>query len=166
MAVRNPSSKISALKLVTKTARTKARKTSDRKAIVREFLNGISIEEIPQPPKSVEQAGGGRADLVNNHFACGASQVNTDLALAAQCESEGDIYTEDDTFFDLCASSEYLKLRQTFVDGALGSRYALSELVWRAYNAGRLSSDRLEPASAYARTERRRREELHNTKST
>jgi hypothetical protein len=145
--------KNSALKLVPETAAT------NREDIIREFLDGISLEETPNPPKSVEENTSlpGHADLLNNYFACGASQFNADLALAAQCESEGDMQSDDDTFVDICFSSEYLKLKRTFVENALGNGYALTELVWRAYNAGRLSPERLEPDSASMRAERHRR---------
>jgi hypothetical protein len=42
--------------------------------------------------------------LVGNHFAWRGSQVNTDLATAAHCELEGDVYTEDDIYFDFYSS--------------------------------------------------------------
>jgi hypothetical protein len=65
-------------------------------------------------------------------------------------------------FCDIVYSSEYLKLRQTFVAEALGSEFALSTLVWRAYNAGRLSPDRLDPDDAYVRKERHRERQLRH----
>ena len=148
-------SKNSALKLVSATTAT------NREVIIREFLDRISFEETPNPPTSSEKCADlpGHADLLNNYFACGASQFNADLALAAQCEYEGDVQSDDDTFVDICFSSEYLKLKRTFVETALGNSYALTELVWRAYNAGRLSPDRLYPDSASVRSERQRRAE-------
>ena len=148
-------SKNSALKLVSATTAT------NREVIIREFLDRISFEETPDPPTSSEKCADllGHADLLNNYFACGASQFNADLALAAQCEYEGDVQSDDDTFVDICFSSEYLKLKRTFVETALGNSYALTELVWRAYNAGRLSPDRLYPDSASVRSERQRRAE-------
>ena len=80
-------SKNSALKLVSATTAT------NREVIIREFLDRISFEETPDPPTSSEKCADlpGHADLLNNYFACGASQFNADLALAAQCEYEGDV---------------------------------------------------------------------------
>jgi hypothetical protein len=87
-------SKKPALKLV-KTSTTKTGMPSDRKAIILEFLSKISYEVKPEPPK--EEPDTCSYYAVNNHFACGASQFNADLALAATCESEGDIFPDDDT---------------------------------------------------------------------
>jgi hypothetical protein len=148
-------SKKSALKPIPETTAT------NRENILREFLAKISMEETPNPPTSVEQSKDlpGYAELLNNYFACGASQFNADLALAAKCECEGDVQADDDTFVDICFSSEYLKLKRTFVETALGHGYALTEVVWRAYNAGRLSPERLYPDSDSIRAERHRRAE-------
>ncbi len=149
MAVRKTSNN-SALKLIPKTPRTKTGKTPDGNAIIREFLDGISIDR--EPVFNRKHA---------SPFALGASQVNADLALAAQCESEGDIGIEDDEYIDFLLSSEYQTLQSTFIEEVQNDVYALVNLVWRAYNAGRLSPDRLEPDSAYVRKERRRRADLH-----
>jgi hypothetical protein len=93
----------------------------------------------------------GDCSFIDNHFVWGASQVNADLAIVAQCESEEDIFETDDVFCDLLRSSEYWKLRQTFIEG---NSYALVAIVWRAYNAGRVSPDRLIPASVEERRTR------------
>jgi hypothetical protein len=140
MASGKTSKNSSALKQAPKTPKTNN---------VREFLNRISIdlESCPKHEKS---------ELKDNHFAWGASQVNTDLALAAQCESEGDIGIEDDNYFDFFRSSEYQKLQRTFKEEVEDDASALVNMVWRAYNAGLLSPERLEPDSAYVRAERRR----------
>jgi hypothetical protein len=94
----------------------------------------------------------------SNPFAWGDSQLNTDLALAAQCESENDFRLEDDDYFDFFLSSEFGRLQQTFKMELEGGEEAspLVNIVWRAYKAGRLSTDRLEPESAHVREERRR----------
>jgi hypothetical protein len=98
--------------------------------------------------------------LVGNHFAWGASQVNTDLAVAAHCESEEDVHLEDETFFDLCASPEYQKLKQTFMEEAeKDGEDAVMNLVWRAYNAGTYSPERRHPDSREVRQERQRHRE-------
>jgi len=150
-----------ATKKTSKKSALKPVAATTREDIIREFLDKISFEETPDPPTSSEKCADlpGHADLLNNYFACGASQFNADLALAAQCEYEGDVQSDDDTFVDICFLSEYLKLKRTFVETALGNSYALTELVWRAYNAGRLSPDRLYPDSASVRSERQRRAE-------
>jgi len=96
--------------------------------------------------------------LIGNHFAWGSSQINTDLALAAQCEFEEDIYLEDENFFDLLRSPMYRNLRQTFMEDAeTGDSRALLNVVWRAYNAGLVSPDRLVPDTNEVRSERRMR---------
>ena len=66
-----------------------------------------------------------------------------------------------DEYIDFLLSSEYQTLQSTFIEEVQNDVYALVNLVWRAYNAGRLSPDRLEPDSAYVRKERRRRADLH-----
>lgn len=80
-------------------------------------------------------------------FLFGASQVTLDLAMAAQCEADGILDSDDKEFFDLFRSPLYWTARETFVrDAADGNTYAMLFLVWRAYNAGRLSPNRLEPS--------------------
>jgi hypothetical protein len=156
MEIKPNSSKSSALKVVTGTPRTKTGKTPDEKAIIRAFLNKISIY-LESCPKE------GKSELENNPFAWSASQVNTDLALTALCEAEGDIGIEDDNYWDFCWSSEYQKLQETFkAEVEDGDTFALLNMVWRAYNAGRLSPERLEPDSAHVRVERHRRRHLQH----
>jgi len=175
MATRNPSSKNSALKLIPKTPTTKAGKApSEREAIIQEVLDAITLGEcsVAAPTTSRE------ADddfLINNHFAHGASQINADLAVAAQCESEGDFSAGGDEFIDFYASTEFDKLRQTFLDDVkdrlrmkIEKDYCssvddpLHNFASRIYYAGLLSPERKEPDSAYVRAERRRREELQH----
>jgi hypothetical protein len=71
----------------------------------------------------------------------GISQVNTDLAVAAQCEAEDVISIEDHNFLALFYSPEYKKLEQTYRKEAKkgGAADALLKAVWRGYNAGLLS---------------------------
>jgi hypothetical protein len=138
-------SKKPALKLV-KTSTTK----TDREVIIREFLKIVWAVPLSTSKE-------GMADFQNNPFAWGASQVNTDLALAAHCELERDFQFEDDDFFNFFWSSEFQKLQQTFKEEVeTEESYALVGLVWRAYKAGRLSPERLEPDSESVRAERRR----------
>lgn len=124
---------------------------------VAEFLDWITSSLADDTPASlVPSVLDDEWWLIGNHFAWRGSQVNTDLALAAQCELEGDVYTEDDTYFDFYSSSEYLNLRRTFLDDARKAHTnALVKVVWRAYNAGRLSPDRLSPDSSETRFLRR-----------
>jgi hypothetical protein len=125
-------SKNSALKLVP---------SESNSAEILELLRGICLE-----PQNCPKKGGPGVQpgdyLTGNHFAFNASQANTDLARAAQSELEKDIYTEDENYYDLACSSEFQKLQQTFVEEVqMGTgEYALLNLVWRAYNAGLLSS--------------------------
>jgi hypothetical protein len=97
-------------------------------------------------------------DPTNSPFLLGASQVNADLASAAQCEFEEDISVDDidGCFFDIFRSPMYWSLRETFVkEAASGDTYSFMRLVWRVYNAGLLSPDRLLPDSTQRRQERR-----------
>lgn len=74
-----------------------------------------------------------------------SSQIDTDFALAAQLEVEGDLSIDnmDQGFFDLFRSATYWTLRDAFVKAALvGDEYAFMSAVWRGYNAGRVSTDR------------------------
>lgn len=99
-------------------------------------------------------------DPNDSPFLIGASQVNADLALAAQCEFEDDISVDDmdGCFFDIFRSPMYWRLRETFLEeAATGDPYTLMRLVWRSYNAGLLSPDRLIPDSKQTRLERRAR---------
>jgi hypothetical protein len=110
-----------------------------RKVIRRDVLLSITDDYTSTCPED-HPAG--------NHFAWGGSQVNTDLAQAAHCESEEDIFLEDGTFFALLASSEYQRLKQTFMEEAeKGDADAVLNLVWRAYNAGTYSPERRHPDS-------------------
>jgi hypothetical protein len=129
-----------------------------RKAIGREILLEVTSAQCDDCPMSYKDLGGISRDVVGNHFAWGSSQINTDLALAAQCEFEEDIFIEDDTFFDLHRSPMYRYLRKTFMEDAeRGDSRALLNLVWRAYNAGLVSPDRLIPDSKQVRQDRRLR---------
>jgi hypothetical protein len=154
--------KNSALKLVPETPKTKA---ADRESIIQEFLNAITSDITPEDPPTEASTGSFHdACLVNNHFAYNASQVNVDLAMAAGCEAGGDFGEMDFTYLDFYGSSEYGKLRQTFLENVKanlkskdGKVDALVMAVYRAYYAGLLSPDRKEPDSAAVRQERIRR---------
>jgi len=154
MAVRKTSSKNSALKQTPKTPKTPSKTPklltqSNRKAIIREVLSEIYKDDMAEPcPKPGDHLYNPDDEfLINNHFAWGSSQVNTDLAMAAQCEAVEFVTDEGDTFYDLYGSTEYQKLMQTFREEAEAEPRvdALTHLVWRAYNAGRLSPERMEP---------------------
>jgi hypothetical protein len=126
-----------------------------RMAIAREVLLEISSAKADDCPMSQNDCPDEDCSYIGNHFAWGASQVNTDLAIAAQCEMGEDIYLTDGSFCDLLRSSEYWKLRQTFLEDAEdGDSHALLAIVWRAYNAGLVSPDRLIPDSRGERQER------------
>lgn len=126
-------------------------KAIERKVVRRDVLLSITSDYTSTCPED-HPAG--------NHFAWGGSQVNTDLAQAAHCESEGDINLEDGTFFALLASSEYQRLKQTFMEEAeKGDEDAVLNLVWRAYNAGMYSPERRHPDSREVRQERHQHRE-------
>jgi hypothetical protein len=131
--------------------------SEQRKAIAREVLLEISSAKA-DCPESRNDCPNEDCSFIGNHFAWGASQVNIDLAIAAQCESTEDIYPGDESFCTLLRSPEYWKLRQTFIEEAeSGNSYALLMIVWRAYNAGLVSPDRLIPDSGEVRREQRMR---------
>jgi hypothetical protein len=170
MATRNPS-KNSALKLVPKTPRTKAT-AANREAIIQKVLDATCDDILTlHPPKEVtnyfpdtKRTDSHDENLVNNYFAYGASQVNTDLAVAAECEACNDFGPQDNDWLDFCISTEYGKLRRTFLEdvkanlaGKTGRVDPLLNAVYRAYYAGMLSPERKEPYSTYDRIERHRR---------
>jgi len=69
-------------------------------------------------------------------------------SLASYFEFLDDLDTDDEEsgFFDLHRSSMYWGLRETFIEDAMkGDPYAFMTAIWRAYNAGRLSSERFIP---------------------
>jgi hypothetical protein len=178
MATSNRNSKKSNLKLVPKTPKTKAGKTPDREAIIQEVLNAISFGDVAETPDTERESSydpWGDDFLVNNHFAFNASQINIDLAQAALCELSHDFGVTDNNSLEFYSSSEYEKLRQTFLDGLranlrskTGHEDILLSVIYRAYNAGRLCPERLEPRSEYARKEhlrnRRKWSEEHKQK--
>jgi hypothetical protein len=159
MTIHRTSSKKTALKLVAKTPRTKAGKPSDREAIIQEVLDAVSWTDMSpeDPPK--RDSGYSQDFFINNHFAFNASQVHTDLAMAAQCEANNCFSSDDGDALDCYSSSEYGKLRQTFLDELRDAVQGRAEkkphvdpflnLFLRAYNAGRLCPERREPDSAY-----------------
>jgi hypothetical protein len=134
-------------------------KAIERKVVKRDVLLSITDDYTSTCPSPKD--GQGHDDfLIGNHFAWGGSQVNTDLAQAAHCESEEDIHLEDETFFAFLASSEYRKLKQTFMDEAeKEDKDAVLNLVWRAYNAGTYSAERRHPDSREVRQERHQHRE-------
>jgi len=134
--------------------------TECRKIVARDVLHEISSAMLDDCPKSQKDCPHEDDSFIGNHFAWGASQINTDLAIAAQCEFEEDVYPEDENFFDLYRSSEYVRLRRTFLEDAEGGHSdALLKIVWRAYNAGLVSPNRLIPDSREVRQERRLRQD-------
>jgi hypothetical protein len=78
--------------------------------IERELLLQISAATLKCPTDAREEYGDRDGLPTINHFTWGSSQVNTDLTLAAACEFEGDLYEEDQQFYDLMQSPMYLKL--------------------------------------------------------
>lgn len=126
-----------------------------RKSIARDVLLDISSakwdDDCPESGEDDDDS------LVGNHFAWRSSQINTDLTVAAHCEMEGDIYLEDEDFFNLFRSDMYWNLRQTFMEDAVnGDGCSLLKVVWRAYKAGQASPDRLIPDTNEARIKRNR----------
>jgi hypothetical protein len=122
-----------------------------RSEIERELLLQISHAMQEDPPTDF----GEEFRHMTNLFSYGSSQVNTDLTMAAAYEFEGDIYEEDPTFYHLMQSPMYLKLVKTFIAAAEnGNSIAVLMLVWRAYNAGRSSPERLIPDTDQVRAER------------
>ena len=130
--------------------------SEERKQIGKELLLLISSDtSVASKEHMTEEE---RLDPNNSPFLIGASQVTTDLALAAQCEFEEDIHVEDDRYFDYLRSPMYWKSREAFIeDAVLGNPRALLNFAWRHYNAGLLSPDRLLPDSKQTRQERRAR---------
>jgi hypothetical protein len=127
-----------------------------RSEIERELLLRISAATQEDPPTTL----GEDFRHMTNLFAYGSSQVNTDLTMAAALEFDGDLFEEDPTFYHLMQSPMYLKLVKTFIAAAEdGDSIAVLMLVWRAYNAGRSSPERLIPDTEEVRAERRRDEE-------
>jgi hypothetical protein len=127
----------------------------------RELLMNISSAKYGEEPEFPEPWEGEShgAEHWGNHFVWGSTQVNSDLALAAQCELEEDITADDpdDGIFEFCRSPMFWKLRQQFVKEATeGGSHAFIHLVWRCYSAGRLSPDRLAPRTPEQRRSYRR----------
>ena len=99
----------------------------------------------------------GYGETYGNHFSWVGSSVNTDFALAADCEAGEDLSVFDgEERLDLMLSPMYWRLRENFVEEAeRGSDAAFLDAIWRAYNAGRLSEDRLEPRTKEERQAQR-----------
>jgi hypothetical protein len=145
---KSPASKVSAIEVT----------DEQRVKIGRELL--LLISSATSRASKEQMAEEGSTDPNESPFLIGASQVNADLALAAQCEFEEDISVDDmdGCFFDLFRSPMYWRLRETFLEeAAAGDPYTLMRLVWRSYNAGLLSPDRLLPDSKQVRLARRAR---------
>ncbi|WP_158792448.1 hypothetical protein [Granulicella sp. L60] len=129
--------------------------------LFRDLLMKISSQsyteerEFPEPWEDEKQ--NQSEEHFGNHFLWGAYQENTDLALAAECESENDINIDGpEPIFNLTRCPMYWKLRQQFVkDAASGDEHSFLYAIWRAYNAGRLSPDRLTPRTPAERREYR-----------
>jgi hypothetical protein len=119
-----------------------------RKEIAREILLEISSYSWPKAE---------RPDPRASPFLWGATQVNVDLAVAADCEVREDIFLEDGDFFGLLSSPMYARLIEAFMEDAMqGDSCALLNVVWRAYKAGLASPNRLIPEEI--RQERRQQE--------
>ena len=167
-----------ALKIVPTTPKTKAVKTPEsiREAIIQEVLDAMSMGDcFDPPPTSREGLYDDQDGFINNHFAYGASQLNADLALAAQCEFEGDFdfgVTDEDAL-EFYNSSEFEKAKKTFVDDLkerlrakienrppIGADDPLVNFARRMRYSGLLSPERKEPDSDYVRRERRKHRRL------
>jgi hypothetical protein len=73
-----------------------------------------------------------------------ASQANTDLAIAAQCELENKIYVGDANFLALSSSTQFQKLEEVCIDEAkTDEAEARLKFGWRLYSAGLLSPERM-----------------------
>jgi hypothetical protein len=139
----------------------KAEEQPALETLFRDFLMKISSQnyteerEFPEPWEDEKQ--NGSEEHFGNHFLWGAYQENTDLALAAECESENDINIDGpEPIFNFTRCPMYWKLRQQFVkDAASGDEHSFLYAIWRAYNAGRLSPDRLAPRTPAERQEYR-----------
>lgn len=140
---------------------------SSRDVLFTEFLMKISSEnyseerEFPEPWKG-EEEGYKHDEHFGNHFLWGAYQENSDLAKVAECESENDINIDGpDPVYNLTRCPMYWKLRQQFVkDAASGNEHSFLYAIWRAYNAGRISPDRLVPRTPNERLSERMRTHL------
>jgi hypothetical protein len=111
-----------------------------RKTITRMILNDASEAREDTLADYVAKQ---YPELVGNPFAWSASQFNTDLALAAQCELTGDIYFGDELLFEILRSPTYWNARQSWMaDAEKGDPYALVNFAWRVYYAGILSPKR------------------------
>jgi hypothetical protein len=108
-------------------------KKRERQA-VREILLSISAAK-PNVPEE------------DDSFLEAAQSVNADLAKAAEYELDGTVNEDEGGgYFELLRSPMYWTLRDAFIEAAeQGSRYAFTRAVWRAYNAGRVSSNRCIP---------------------
>jgi hypothetical protein len=117
-------------------------------------ISSATYNEEREFPESWPDEAKNKDEVYGNHFLWGSSQVNSDLALAAQCEAEYDVSREE--VFDFTRSPQFWKLRQQFVkDASQGDDHSLLHLVWRAYNSGRLSPDRLVPRTPEERLSHR-----------
>jgi hypothetical protein len=147
---------------------TNAAKVAGKEPNAMEILLKVSscnYGEEPEFPNRwmIGNNDGNNDEYWGNHFVWGATQVNLDLAQAALCEMEGDIAADnsDNGIFDFCRSPMYWKLRTEFLKDAVNeSDESFLYLVWRAYNAGRLSPDRIVPRTKAERLRERLRQYL------
>jgi hypothetical protein len=143
-----------------KSTRSLIANSPSTEAQFRELLMNISSAERSEEPEFPEPwiGEGYGEESWGNHFVWGSTQINTDLAQAAQCEFEDDIFIDglDCNIFDFGRSPMFWKLRQQFVkDAAAGDTHAFIYLVWRCYSAGRLSPNRLSPRTPEQRRSHR-----------
>jgi hypothetical protein len=107
--------------------------TKKEKEALREVLLAISSAKSYQKPDECQ-------------FLWGSSAFNTDLARLAQAQLDGTL--ESTGIYEMILSPMYWKLRESFVeDSEDGDRYSFARVVWRAYNAGLMSSHRITPTT-------------------
>jgi len=137
-----------------------AREDVARETVGKEILTSCSSwshgeSEFPAPLRSESEE-----DHPADRFTFFSSQVDSDLSLASLGEYCGDPELDherlDSPWFDLTRSAMYWRLREAFIESAAkGHNTAFLDAVCRAYNAGRLSPDRLSPVSGAERKERK-----------
>jgi hypothetical protein len=139
----------------------KAEERPSQEGSFRDFLMKISSQNYSEEREFSQLWEGednkNNDEVFGNCFLWGAYQENTDLAIAAECEAEDDISIDGpDPIFNLTRCPMYWKLRQQFVkDAASGDEHSFLYAIWRAYNAGRLSPERLVPRTPEERRSER-----------
>lgn len=107
--------------------------TKKEKQALREFLLAISSAKSHEKPDE-------------GPFLWGSSAFNTDLTRLAQAQLDGTL--ESTGVYEMIVSPMYWRLRDSFVeDSEDGDPYSFVRVVWRAYNAGLMSSQRITPTT-------------------